>query len=1150
MANPFLFDCPPPAAEANPFLADVAPPLNQPQQPPNPFLAETLQQVPPSSTHSQQAYYNGGSSNMAANPFATDAYSAQPQQQYYGHYGQFPQMHSYGVAQHPPPPDSNLVGAAAFGVVSHEPVHELPQKSPHELMTEIPNEPPQEYIKEIPQKPPQEFVKEIPKELPQQVIKEVTKEPPQEILGEPSQKSSMNVLPEIRKEIPSEISKQISNEIPQDIINEIPQASTELQKEPSPPPPPPPTAITCSNVFPEVEMPKSIEENGDEIINFEEQKCQIIEKVEEIKIEEKDISIEKNDESDTKAGESSGFSRIFTNESSIDETKSEEQTIPEENVIEISKEEVTMKDASDIIKEEKGNEENESKHLEDTSVGTSLFGTCTEETEKKLDLTAAAYGDDEEVKDVEILLNQKSAPLLEQQIAQEETTLKMTTGDAIFADLPPMPNLNSTGASIFGVSEEAALDSTGATLFGVHAPREARPELGAMTGWDDAFDQKFNLADVGNVAKPGDPFDPFITSEGAVPSNDPFGVGEVTVNKVEGFGYDDGFSKAKSITAVKNTEENPFLETLEPPEDEPLFDDDTSQPLEPFPRLDYSADGWEMFLRHPPKKKLTSQRFWKKCYVRLAMQGDNPAVVLFESKDSKDPFQELPLQSAYSVSDISHQVFDQYSKIFTLKLQYIFYKERAGIRPGQMTKMQKLTGKIGFLAKAVEEADYEGVKEFASDMKKLGVPLEHAPQISELLKLGSYSFEDLKQFTVSIEEKLFGMDIHRDRSLTYKTEEVQLTAVDELYVEQDKNWKILKQLARVRVFFCSFLTGMPDVELGVNDMERMGLEVVGRHDILPVPTEQWIRYEDIEFHSVIDKKAFESEDHIIKFQPPDACYLELMRFRVRPPRSRELPLLARCNFEITGNNVIIKADMLIPYHHTKAWGQVPCDDVSMRIPLPECWIYQFRTEKHHLSLSQIATGSLNLSTRMGSVKSAHRRAGKVKGLERFLGTMETHSQELMETSSGQAKYEHQHKAIVWRVPRLPKHGQGSYTTHEFICKLQLTSFDQMPEQFEKNFYVEFTQPATAVSHTVLRSVSVSGGSGEPPEKFVKYLARHEYKLEIEFSEKEQNTYMQAAQKKPQTESKTPQHNPDAYIGQPEFPDDPAICNKDSDTDSD
>ena len=74
---------------------------------------------------------------------------------------------------------------------------------------------------------------------------------------------------------------------------------------------------------------------------------------------------------------------------------------------------------------------------------------------------------------------------------------------------------------------------------------------------------------------------------------------------------------------------------------------------------------------------------------------------------------------------------------------------------------------------------------------------------------------------------------------------------------------------------------MPDIELGVNDITRMGLEVVGRHDILPIPTEQWIRYEDIEFHANVDKSEFETNDHIIKFKPPDACYIEVMRFRIR-----------------------------------------------------------------------------------------------------------------------------------------------------------------------------------------------------------------------------------------------------------------------------
>ena len=100
----------------------------------------------------------------------------------------------------------------------------------------------------------------------------------------------------------------------------------------------------------------------------------------------------------------------------------------------------------------------------------------------------------------------------------------------------------------------------------------------------------------------------------------------------------------------------------------------------------------------------------------------------------------------------------------------------------------------------------------------------------------------------------------------------------------------------------------------------------------------------------------------------------------------------------------------------------------------------------------------------------------------------------------------------------------------------------MPEQFEKNFYVEFTQPATCVSHTVLRSVSILGGSGEPPEKFVKYLTRAEYKLEIDFTEKEESSYRAAVKKTPQPE---PQPEPQ---GDPDFPDEKPWRPSDSDSD--
>ena len=38
------------------------------------------------------------------------------------------------------------------------------------------------------------------------------------------------------------------------------------------------------------------------------------------------------------------------------------------------------------------------------------------------------------------------------------------------------------------------------------------------------------------------------------------------------------------------------------------------------------------------------------------MQGDNPCIALYENKEAKETFQEVPLQYSYSLSDISHQV--------------------------------------------------------------------------------------------------------------------------------------------------------------------------------------------------------------------------------------------------------------------------------------------------------------------------------------------------------------------------------------------------------------------------------------------------------------------------------------------------------------
>lgn len=64
------------------------------------------------------------------------------------------------------------------------------------------------------------------------------------------------------------------------------------------------------------------------------------------------------------------------------------------------------------------------------------------------------------------------------------------------------------------------------------------------------------------------------------------------------------------------------------------------------------------------------------------------------------------------------------------------------------------------------------------------------------------------------------------------------------------------------------------------------------------------------------------------------------------------------------------------------------------------------------------------------------------------------------------------------------------------CRLDLNSYDTMPERFEPNAEVEFTMPAATASHTTLRSISAT--CDEPPEKWVKYLSKYEYVVEIDY----------------------------------------------------
>lgn len=76
-------------------------------------------------------------------------------------------------------------------------------------------------------------------------------------------------------------------------------------------------------------------------------------------------------------------------------------------------------------------------------------------------------------------------------------------------------------------------------------------------------------------------------------------------------------------------------------------------------------------------------------------------------------------------------------------------------------------------------------------------------------------------------------------------------------------------------------------------------------------------------------------------------------------------------------------------------------------------------------------------------------------------------------------------------------------------RLPLTeSFDKIPDNLDDNVYVEFSMPATVVSHAVVRSISISQSQSEsPPEKYASYVSKIDYKLKMKIEHENQiNAY--------------------------------------------
>ncbi len=119
---------------------------------------------------------------------------------------------------------------------------------------------------------------------------------------------------------------------------------------------------------------------------------------------------------------------------------------------------------------------------------------------------------------------------------------------------------------------------------------------------------------------------------------------------------------------------------------------------------------------------------------------------------------------------------------------------------------------------------------------------------------------------------------------SHAQEQITVKVIDEYLCDLDTNCRILSHRSRTRVFLICFLNAAtPTIEIGMNDCLRHGKEIVGRHDIIPIKTEQWISPEIFELNeNVLEKEEFQ-KSHFLKCQNmPDNLLVEIMRYRTRP----------------------------------------------------------------------------------------------------------------------------------------------------------------------------------------------------------------------------------------------------------------------------
>ncbi|XP_064174086.1 stonin-1 [Anguilla rostrata] len=445
--------------------------------------------------------------------------------------------------------------------------------------------------------------------------------------------------------------------------------------------------------------------------------------------------------------------------------------------------------------------------------------------------------------------------------------------------------------------------------------------------------------------------------------------------------------------------------------------------------LSQRRDGWPMMLRIPEKKNRMSSRQWGPIYLRLLPGG---VLQMYYEKGLEKPFKEFQLLPQFRLSAPKLESYGEPRKIHAVKVEQVCYAERKRYHPKP--------------------------------------EVTHEAEAEQLLKLGTAEPGDMEDLVAAVEEELMKLPHPAQPRRHYEEQEMSLAVVDHLWARLDREGALLERAALTRVYCLAFLNGAGDCFLALNDAQLC------RSDPVYGSEEEegegaWMEVADCRFHPCVNEAEFR-RSRLVKFCPPDACRVEVMRFKTASLGPAELPFSVKAVVTVQGAYVELQA--FLNMAAGPSGEPAPCESVLVQVPVPEDWVKVSRTVA--LLRQKSLKARMNRNACLGSVSAAE-------------------SQPVMQVSVGTVKYENVYGAIVWRIDRLPAKNMAVDHPHSLSCKLELGSDQEVPTHWYPFVTVEFKVAEAVVSGTKVKSLGTE--SDIQPQKHLSSKTHYHCQVEIE-----------------------------------------------------